>query len=135
MVIFALLKTLLKGCHKYLIMKDKRPLCNRCQQRPCAINYYDNDGNVHYRTKCDPCATKKKPSLNPKWRKSGYRKKKVCDKCGFRSVHNEQIVVFHIDGNLNNTVISKLRSVCLNCIIEVQKEDSLWRQGDLIADF
>jgi len=116
-------------------MKDKRPLCVECKQRPSAINYYDKDGKVHHRSKCDPCATKKKPSLKPRWKKSGYKKKKICDKCGFHSIYNDQIVVFHIDGNLNNAEISNLRSICLNCVIEVQKEDLPWKQGDLIADF
>jgi len=114
-----------------------RPLCPICKKRHVSINYYDKEKNVHYRSMCSVCNRAKKnlkPS-KPRWLKSGYKKKKICDKCGFHSIYKEQIVVFHLDGNLNNTEISNLRSICLNCVIEVQKDELPWKQGDLIADF
>jgi hypothetical protein len=43
--------------------------------------------------------------------------------------------VYHIDGNLNNTALSNLKTVCANCQIEVAKEGLGWRQGDLVPDF
>lgn len=113
-----------------------RPLCSICAIRPCAINYYDKNKQVHYRSKCEGCITNNSiKSAKPRWAISGYIKKQVCDKCGFRSIYSEQIVVFYVNGDLNNTKINNLRSICLNCIIEVNKKDLLWEQGDLVDDF
>ena len=114
----------------------KRPVCNVCKQRLCAINYI-RKRKTYYRTSCDHCirAKKKIKPLKPKWQGSGYKKKSVCVLCGFRSLYPDQIVVFHVDNDLNNNDISNLRSVCLNCVIEIDKKELLWKQGDLIADF
>lgn len=70
---------------------------------------------------------------DPRWRLDGYAKKNTCDLCGFRARHGSQIMVYHMDGNLNNNEILNLRSVCLNCSAIVQRE-SKWKPGDLEPD-
>jgi len=65
----------------------------------------------------------------------GYEKKDTCEKCGFKSKHQEQFNVFHIDGNLDNCRYNNLKTICANCQRILQKEGSKWKQGDLIADF
>ena len=47
----------------------------------------------------------------------------TCDKCGFRAKYPAQLLVYHLDGNLNNNAGYNLRTVCLNCVVEVQKQD------------
>jgi hypothetical protein len=42
--------------------------------------------------------------------------------------------VYHMDGNLNNSELRNLKSVCLNCGIEVTRSDLPWRRGDLEED-
>jgi hypothetical protein len=42
--------------------------------------------------------------------------------------------VYHMDGNLNNSELRNLKSVCLNCSIEVTRSDLPWRRGDLEED-
>jgi hypothetical protein len=58
----------------------------------------------------------------------------VCDRCGFRAKSTAQILVYHIDGNLNNSELRNLKSTCLNCSIEVTRSDLPWRRGDLEED-
>lgn len=65
---------------------------------------------------------------------NGYQKKLICDRCGFRAKSGAQILVYHLDGNLNNYDISNLKSVCLNCSIEVIKLELPWMVGDLVED-
>jgi len=113
-----------------------RPLCSVCNKHVCAVNYYKN-GKPHFRSKCGLChhqGKRKKPYV-PRWKQKGYQKKNVCDLCGFKSKYSSQIVVFHMNGNLNDASITNLRSVCLNCVVEIEKNDLLWKQGDLIRDF
>lgn len=113
----------------------KRPICKACGQRLCAINYY-RDGTAHYRSRCETCARKNR-GLKPRearWQSSGYKKKLVCDCCGFRARYSAQMLVFHIDGNLNNVDIKNLRSVCKNCEVAIAKSDAIWRPGDLEPD-
>lgn len=69
------------------------------------------------------------------WEKTGYKKKTACDLCGFKSLFPSQITVFYIDGNLNNTEYSNLRSICLNCIEVVKKKEITWKRGDLQVDY
>jgi hypothetical protein len=71
----------------------------------------------------------------PRWARAGYKLKNCCDKCGFKSPHEEVFRVFHIDGNLDNCRHSNLKTVCANCSQVLGKEGIAWRQGDLIADF
>src|SRR5210317_11542 len=110
-----------------------RPLC-KCGLRPAAVNYKKN-GRTYYRKMCENCL---KHGLNhgvPKWYTFGYRMKDQCDKCGYKSKHQEVFHVFHIDANLNNCRPSNLKTVCANCQRTLQKEGSRWKQGDLTPDF
>jgi hypothetical protein len=110
-----------------------RPLC-KCKQRPAAINYY-KDGKTYYRKLCESCLRNGLGSNIPKWVLAGYNKKDVCEKCSFKSSHNEQFNVFHIDGDLNNCRSNNLKTICANCQRIIQKEGVKWRQGDLTPDF
>lgn len=112
----------------------ERSLCPACQVRSVAVNYV-KDGVTHYRSRCDHCIrnNKQKKPVIPYWMKAGYRKKPACEKCGFKAKFKEQLDVYHIDGNLTNNNPLNLKTICLNCSIEVSKLG--WRQGDLTADF
>jgi len=70
----------------------------------------------------------------PRWMKSGFKKKQSCDRCGFYAKSGAQILVFHMDGDLNNCDLTNLRNVCLNCSVEITKLELPWRVGDLIED-
>lgn len=112
-----------------------RPICKECNKNYKAINYIRN-GITHYRSICDACGTKRK-KLKPKkarWTKSSYKKKTTCDLCGFHSIFPTQILVFHIDGDLENIALSNLRSICLNCVEVVKRKEVTWRRGDLQVD-
>lgn len=112
-----------------------RPLCTVCLQRVCAVNYKKHD-IIYYRKRCETCIRKNrniKPRI-PKWQASGYIKKNFCELCKFRAKYSQQILVYHIDGNLNNTDIKNLRSICQNCAIAVGRSDHPWLPGDLELD-
>jgi hypothetical protein len=111
-----------------------RPICEACKQNHCAINYKRND-KTHYRSRCLSCINRNRRIRppEPRWRLSGYVKKKTCDLCNFRAKHGSQIHVYHIDGNLNNNDLRNLRSICLNCSAVVQRE-TVWKPGDLSPD-
>ena len=114
----------------------ERPLCPACSQRFCAVNYH-KDGVTHYRSRCEYCVKRNrkiKPPV-PRWSAAGYKKKAVCDRCGFRAKYAAQLLVYHADGNLNNSNLRNLKTVCLNCVVEVKKADVPWRPGDLEPDF
>jgi len=113
----------------------KRPLCEACNRNLAAVNYIKED-IVHYRTRCDSCIRKKrnKKSTKPRWTLQGYKKKLVCDRCSFRAMSNQQMLVYHLDGNLNNCGLNNLKTVCLNCSIEVIKLELPWKVGDLEED-
>lgn len=111
----------------------KRNLCKVCLERPVAINYYKL-GRTFYRTTCDHCGKKRKEGT-PLWERHGYKKKNVCDKCGFQSKYLEQFSIFYIDGNPSNVKYNNLKTVCANCYILLYKLKPPWKQGDLIPDF
>ena len=114
----------------------KRPLCPVCNQRPLAVNYHSVAGQVHYRSRCEACNKKNKkvkPPV-PRWQLSGYKKKLICDKCGFKARYQAQILVYHLDGNLNNSTLKNLKCVCQNCVVAVRLSDLPWKQGDLEPD-
>ena len=113
-----------------------RPVCSTCQQRPVAINKYLGE-KVYYRKFCDTCCRsklKKKPV--PTWFKAGYRKKSICERCGFKAKFlDKQMAVYHVDGNLKNTSTINLKTVCLNCRVEIAQSKLPWRESPLIPDF
>jgi hypothetical protein len=112
-----------------------RPTCPACNQRLCAVNYVRND-ITHYRSRCDHCIKRGrqiKPS-KPRWESGGYKKKPTCDRCGFRAKFASQLLVYHVDGNLNNTGLRNLKTVCQNCVVEIDKTNQIWRPGDLEPD-
>jgi len=110
-----------------------RDLCKKCRRRPVAINYY-KEGRAFYRSVCDHCSKNYKSS-RPNWINSGYQKKTVCDKCGFKGTDLEQFDVYHADGDLTNCRYSNLKTVCANCQRVLHKFKLPWRQGDLSPDF
>lgn len=112
-----------------------RPLCEVCQKNPAAINGYHN-GKRYYRKKCGACIRSKRttPSSVPRWQKAGYKKKPACDRCGFKARHTAQLTVYHVNGDLNDCGLRNLKTVCLNCIVEITKLDLPWRRGDLEPD-
>ena len=117
-------------------MPLSRPICKECNRNPCAINYI-RQGVTHYRSICDECGSKKikKKPQRANWEKAGYKKKPVCDICGFKSIYPTQMTVFHIDGNLKNTNLSNLRTICLNCVEVVKRKEITWKRGDLQVDY
>jgi transcription elongation factor Elf1 len=112
-----------------------RPICPACNQRPCAVNYI-KDGVKHYRARCDNCLRKGRGIKKriPRWEAAGYKKKMVCDKCGFKARYSAQTLVYHVDGDLNNVAPKNLKTVCRNCEVDLAKSDSVWRPGDLQPD-
>jgi len=112
-----------------------RPLCTACNGNPAAINYHSGD-KIRYRKICASCARKgKRARVFPAWIKAGYKKKLVCDRCGFKAKSINQIFVFHIDGNLKNNEWTNLRSVCANCRIDLHNSKTTWRESPLVPDF
>ena len=109
-----------------------RPLCKACNQRPRAIGCYRGD-KIYYLSMCTHCRAKGRKASTPKprWQSSGYKKKLICDSCGFRAKYASQTLVYHVDGNLNNSELRNLKTICLNCVEIVKRSDPLWRRGDL----
>lgn len=131
------LQVLCKG-QGYKYPMPTRKLCPTCNAHPVAVNYHDREGRVHYRTMCSSCihkGRKVKPAA-PAWFKSGYRKKDKCERCGFKAKHPEdQLRVFYLDGNLRNNTSTNLKTICLNCQVEVYKSKLPWQAADLVPDF
>lgn len=109
-----------------------RPLCI-CGFRPAAINYV-KDGKTYYRRKCEACLAGGVLKGIPKWYQDGYRVKTKCDRCSFTSKYLEQFDVFHVDGNMNNTRPTNLKTVCANCQRILAKEGISWKQGGIRPD-
>lgn len=110
-------------------------MCPECKQRPRAVAYHKYE-RIYYRSICTRCLnrSKKKKPPTPLWQSAGYKKKTVCDRCNFRSRYSAQLLVYHVDGNLHNTNVKNLKTICLNCTIEVNRADLPWRPGDLEPD-
>jgi hypothetical protein len=97
---------------------------------------YHKYGRVYYRSLCTACINKKKkikPPV-PRWQSAGYKKKPACDRCGFKSRYSAQLLVFHIDGDLQNTDNRNLKTICLNCAEEIKRSNVTWTRGDLEPD-
>lgn len=105
----------------------KRPICTKCGQRHVSINYRRGD-KTYYRKVCDTCirASKAIKPAKPRWAKIGYKKKLVCDKCHFKARWTKQMIVYYVDGDLNSTRLSNLKSICLNCSVSIEKQDMPW---------
>lgn len=112
-----------------------RPLCQICFKNPAAINGYHGD-KIYYRRRCNACIRRNRrlPRQQTLWEASGYRKRSVCDQCGFAARYSAQLVVYHVNGDLRDCDARNLRTVCLNCVVAVSKSDLPWRRGDLEAD-
>ena len=112
-----------------------RPICLACNQRPRAVAYHRGE-SIQYRKLCEYCIKRgrhTKPS-EPRWKTAGYKKKPTCDRCGFRARFAAQLLVYHVDGNLHNTGLRNLKTVCQNCVVEIAKTDLPWAVGDLAPD-
>jgi hypothetical protein len=116
--------------------KPIRPLCVQCLSKPRAYAYRKGP-KIYWRRLCDTCnrrkAKKKVGGITPLQR-SGYKKRKKCELCGFRPQESIQLDVFFVDGNMRNTNATNLKTICANC----QRLGSIrrlgWRIGDLVAD-
>jgi hypothetical protein len=126
---------ILRFFNKYRMkVREKiRPTCPVCQKKPCAINLI-RSGVTYYRSKCDRCS-RLGLAKNPAWMRSGYKKKTYCEKCGFKSKYREQLHVYHINGRRGDTHPTNLKTICLNCELEIVKSKTGWAQGDLVPDF
>lgn len=123
--------------YKKPIPQPDRNICPVCKERPVAINYTSN-GKTRYRKVCDSCNRKGKKikPVAPDWFKAGYRKKHVCEKCGYKAKYPEkQMSVFHVDGNLKNTSSLNLKTVCLNCRVELAHSKLPWKESPITPDF
>jgi len=110
-------------------------MCKVCNVRPRAIAYHKYD-RVYYHSRCTACLRKNKklkPPV-PRWQSSGYKKKPTCDRCGFRARLTSQLLVYHVDGDLDNAALKNLRTVCRNCVEEISRTEVIWRPGDLEPD-
>lgn len=97
-------------------------MCNICNKHPVAKNYV-RKGKTYYRKICYYCIKEKKNQKKEAvqlLKKSGYRMKTNCDRCGFVAKATEQIRIHFRDNNKYNVSLSNLRSYCVNCIIEVK---------------
>jgi len=112
----------------------ERNLCPFCRKHPVAINYY-RKGKTYFRTACTPCihGRNRSPTKLPGWVKSGYRKPDKCDRCAFKFKINTQAKVYYVDGNTNNNHWANLRTICLNCQIEISHMG--WRPSPIQPDF
>jgi protein-arginine kinase activator protein McsA len=113
-----------------------RPKCSKCKKNPAAINYTRND-KIHYRKLCRGClieGKKQKELPSQLLTKSGYVKKKSCDRCSFISKHPSQLKIVYLDGNRINVGRDNLRTYCLNCLAEISAMPHT-KKLDLIPDY
>lgn len=115
-------------------MTDK--MCNSCNKHPVAVNY-TRKGKTYYRKICYYCIKAKKNSKDQAvqlLKKSGYKKKTVCDRCGFVAKTPEQIRIHFRDNNKYNVSLNNIRSYCVNCVIEVKNNPAADKRT-ILADF
>ena len=113
-----------------------RPLCKTCKAKPRAYAYRRN-GKVYWRSQCDTCIRKsagKKVDGITALQRSGYKKRKKCELCGFKAQDKAQLDVLFVDGNLRNTSSANLKTVCAKCQRLGGVRRLGWRVGDLVAD-
>jgi len=110
-----------------------RKLCRKCNFRPVAINY-KKENRIYYRSQCDHCSKNRKDGT-PLWQRAGYKKKNLCEKCGFQSKFDQQFFVIFLDGNLTNCRFPNLKTVCSNCLQIIDREKPKWRTNNIVPDF
>ena len=113
-----------------------RPLCIQCKSKPRAYGYRKGT-KVYWRKLCDTCSRKKKKLRTggiTALQRSGYRKKNKCELCGFKAQKTIQLDVFFVDGNMRNTIVTNLKTVCANCQRLGGIKRLGWKIGDLVAD-
>ena len=113
-----------------------RPLCIKCKAKPRAYGY-KKGSKIYWRRLCDTCNRKKKNLRTggiTALQRSGYRKKNSCELCGFKAQKSIQLDVFFVDGNMRNTNITNLKTVCANCQRLASIKKLRWRIGDLEVD-
>ena len=116
--------------------KNLRPLCIQCKSKPRAYAYR-RYGKIYWRKLCDTCNRKKagKPVGGvTALERSGFKKGKKCELCGFRASESTQLDVLFVDGNMRNTAATNLKTVCANCQRLQGVRRLGWRMGDLVAD-
>lgn len=69
----------------------------------------------------------------PGWIKAGYKKSTTCDRCKFQFKNIQQAKVYYLDGNKDNNHWANLRTICLNCELEIK--NSGWVPCAISADF
>ena len=113
-----------------------RPMCMECKAKPRAYAYKKKD-RIYWRRLCDTCNRKKSQKriggITPLQR-SGNKKRRKCELCGFKAQDQSQLDVFFVDGNLRNVNETNLKTVCANCQRLGGVRRLGWRVGDLIAD-
>ncbi len=113
-----------------------RPMCMECKAKPRAYAYKKKD-RIYWRRLCDTCNRKKSQKriggITPLQR-SGYKKRRKCELCGFKAQDQSQLDVFFVDGNLRNVNETNLKTVCASCQRLGGVRRLGWRVGDLIAD-
>lgn len=119
----------------FVLNNTMRPICLACNQRPRAVAYHTNT-RTQYRSRCEYCIKRQKklPVPRARWQVAGYKKKTNCDRCGFRAIYASQLLVYHVDGNLNNNNLRNLKTVCQNCVVDINKTGLTWKPGDLEPD-
>ena len=109
---------------------------DRCKAKPRAYAYKKKD-RIYWRRLCDTCNRKKSQKriggITPLQR-SGYKKRRKCELCGFKAQDQSQLDVFFVDGNFRNVNETNLKTVCANCQRLGGVRRLGWRVGDLIAD-
>ena len=111
-------------------------MCTVCNKHSVAVNY-TRKGKTYYRKICYYCIKDRKQNKNQTsqlLKKSGYKKKTVCDRCGFKSKTPAQIKIHFRDQNPYNVSLSNIRSYCINCTIEIANNPTADRR-DILADY
>lgn len=111
-------------------------VCKNCRNHPVTVNYNRN-GKTYYRKICYYCIKKKKTEKEDfiqLLKRSGYKKKTICDRCGFKAKTTEQMEIYYKDNNKFNVMLNNLKSYCSNCIIEI-RIDPTAANRDIIADY
>ena len=116
--------------------KSLRPLCVKCKTKPRAYAYRKG-AKIYWRSMCDSCNRRKagKPTGGiTALQRSGYRKGRKCELCGFRARESAQLDVLFVDGDMRNTSPVNLKTVCANCQRLSGTRRLGWGMGDLVAD-